>query len=124
MSNTRAKTAVAANPDTRPINVPENTDQAIQQAQRGRVSVSPSRAVEMAGSLYSQGKYVQAEKVCRQLLAARPNHPDAHNILGVSLNALGRGEEGLDELRKAIELAPEAASIHANLGEVLRQRGR
>src|SRR3954465_1992459 len=119
MSKTKTKTAAAApnrppaNRDTRPMNKPENAGQAIQQAQRGRVSVSPSRAVEMAGSLYSQGKYAQAEKVCRQLLAARPNHPDAHNILGVSLNALGRGEEGVDELRKAIELAPDAASIHA-----------
>ena len=130
MSKTRAKTAAAApnrapvNRDTRPITKPENTDQAIQQAQRGRVSVSPARAVEMAGTLYSQGKYAQAEKVCRQLLAARPNYPDAHNILGVSLNALGRADEGIEELRKAIELAPDSASIHANLGEVLRQCGR
>jgi tetratricopeptide (TPR) repeat protein len=130
MSKTKTKTAAAApnrpptNRDTRPIIKPENTDQAIQQAQRGRVSVSPARAVEMAGTLYSQGKYAQAEKVCRQLLAARPNHPDAHNILGVSLNALGRADEGVEELRKAIKLAPESASIHANLGEVLRQLGR
>jgi tetratricopeptide (TPR) repeat protein len=130
MSKTKTKTAAAApnrapiNQDRRPINKPENTPDAIQQAQRGRVSVSPARAVEMAGTLYSQGKYAQAEKVCRQLLAARPNNPDAHNILGVSLNALGRGEEGVEELRKAIALAPESASIHANLGEVLRQLGR
>jgi tetratricopeptide (TPR) repeat protein len=130
MSKTKTKTAAAApnrapiNQDRRPINKPENTNEAIQQAQRGRVSVSPARAVEMAGTLYSQGKYAQAEKVCRQLLAARPNNPDAHNILGVSLNALGRGEDGVEELRKAIALAPESASIHANLGEVLRQLGR
>src|SRR3954454_8666466 len=105
MSKTKTKTVAATNraatkPDPRPINQPANTDQAIQQAQRGRVSVSPARAVEMAGTLYSQGKYAQAEKVCRQLLAARPNHPDAHNILGVSLNALGRADEGVEELRK------------------------
>src|SRR3569832_1682785 len=103
MSKTKAKTAAAAPHraprDTRPIAKPENADQAIQQAQHGRVSVSPARAVEMAGTLYSQGKYAQAEKVCRQLLASRPNNPDAHNILGVSLNALGRAEEGIEELR-------------------------
>jgi tetratricopeptide (TPR) repeat protein len=130
MSKTKTKTAAAApnrapmSGDTRPLTKPANTNQAIEQAQRGRVSVSPARAVEMAGTLYSQGKYAQAEKVCRQLLAARPNNPDAHNILGVSLNALGRADEGIEELRKAIELAPGAASIHANLGEVLRQLGR
>src|SRR5919106_4467715 len=103
MSKTKTKTAPAApnrapiNRDTRPITKPANTDQAIQEAQRGRVSVSPARAVEMAGTLYSQGKYAQAEKVCRQLLAARPSNADAHNILGVSLNALGRAEEGIAE---------------------------
>jgi tetratricopeptide (TPR) repeat protein len=130
MSKAKTKTAAAApkrapiNQDTRPISKPENVDQAIQQAQQGRVSVSPLRAVEMAGSLYSQGKYAQAEKVCRQILAARPSNPDAHNILGVSLNAQGRGDEGIAELRKAVGFAPDSASIHANLGEVLRQRGR
>src|SRR5215208_6448224 len=117
MSKTKTKTAAAApkrapaNLDTRPISKPENVDQAIQQAQQGRVSVSPLRAVEMAGSLYSQGKYAQAEKVCRQIIAARPGQPDAHNILGVSLNAQGRGDEGIEELRKAVKLAPESASI-------------
>ena len=130
MSKTKTKTAAAAHkrapadPDARPISKPENVSDAIQQAQQGRVSVSPLRAVEMAGTLYSQGKYAQAEKVCRQIIAARPNHPDAHNILGVSLNALGRGEEGIEVLRKAVQLAPHAASIHANLGEVLRQSGK
>jgi tetratricopeptide (TPR) repeat protein len=130
MSKTKTKTAAAApnraptSRDTRPVTKPANTNQAIQEAQRGRVSVSPARAVEMAGTLYSQGKYAQAEKVCRQLLAARPNNPDAHNILGVSLNALGRADEGIEQLRKAIEVAPASASIHANLGEVLRQLGR
>lgn len=130
MSKTKTKTAQAAqkrapaDPDPRPVSKPENVGDAIQQAQQGRVSVSPLRAVEMAGTLYSQGKYAQAEKVCRQLLAARPNHADAHNILGVSLNAQGRADEGIKVLRKAIQLAPSAASIHANLGELLRQSGR
>lgn len=114
----------AAGADRRPIHNPKDADEAIRQAQHGRVNVTPERAIEMAGTLYSQGKYAQAEKVCRQLIAARPDNADAHNILGVTLCAMRRTDEGIEALRRATELAPRSASIHANLGEVLRQQGK
>ena len=128
MTKTKTKTATAggkpsAGANRAPSSSPPNVDQAIQQAQQGRVNVSPERAVEMAGTLYAQGKYAQAEKVCRQIIQALPKNADAHNILGVTLNAAGRSDEGVEVLRQAIKLAPHAASIHANLGEVLRQKG-
>ena len=125
---TKSKTAPAAGKAARPAGAaqpaaPANAEQAIQQAQHGKVNVTPERAIEMAGTLYSQGKFDQAEKVCRQVIAARPASADAHNILGVTLNAMGRGDEGVGALRQAIKLGPHAASIYANLGEILRQRG-
>lgn len=130
MTKTRTKTATPARAqgkaparDNRPIHKPENVDQAIQQAQHGRVSVTPERAIEMAGTLYAQGKYGQAERVCRQIIGAKPDSADAHNVLGVTLAAAGYAKEGIEMLRRAAELAPDAASIHANLGEILRQQG-
>ncbi len=103
---------------------PQGTvDQAIAQARQGRVNVTPAKAIDMAGTLFQQGKFQQTIIVCNQLITARPSNPDAHNILGVALNALGRRDEGLASLRRAAKLAPRAASIHANLGEVLRQNG-
>lgn len=99
-------------------------DQSIARAQQGRVNVTPARAIEMAGKLFNQGKYDQAERVCRQIIEARPSNADAHNILGVCLNALGKSKEAVTMLRRAVKLAPQAASIHANLGEVLRQNGQ
>lgn len=101
-----------------------NAEAAIARAQRGQVKVTPDTAVEMAGKLYGSGNFDQAERVCRQLITARPGNADAHNILGVTLQALGRGEEAVESLKRAVELAPEAASIHANLGEILRQQGK
>src|SRR5689334_22467624 len=101
-----------------------NVDEAIAKAQRGRVNVTPTKAVEMAGQLYSRGQYAQAERVCRQIITARPANADAHNILGVSLAALGRSDEAVEELQRAIKINSEAPSYHANLGEVLRQAGR
>jgi tetratricopeptide (TPR) repeat protein len=103
---------------------PRGLDQTIARAQQGRVTVTPAKAVNMAAKLYSEGKYGQAERVCRQIIQARPGNADAHNILGVTLQAIGKGKEAVAELRRAIKLAPDAASIHANLGEVLRQNGK
>ena len=120
MSQRRTKPTGSVTPKRPVIDV----DQAIQNAQHGKVNVTPAKAVEMAGKLFGERKFDQAEKVCRQLITARPNNADAFNILGVTLNALGRGDEAIATLRQAIELAPTAASIFANLGEVLRQQGQ
>lgn len=98
-------------------------DQAIATAQRGRVNVTPAKAVDMAGRLFAAGKFRQAEKVCRQIIESRPGQADAHNILGVTLNALGNSKDAIASLKRSIKLAPNAPSYHANLGEVLRQRG-
>lgn len=115
-----------ANPATAPPRGggSQGIDQAIAKAQQGRVNVTPAKAIEMAGKLYSDGKYRQAERVCRQIIDSRPGQADAHNILGVALNALGDGKEAVASLKRAIKLSPNAASYHANLGEVLRQMGR
>lgn len=101
-----------------------NLDQTIAKAQQGRVNVSPQKAVQMAGKLYTDGKFAQAARVCSQILAARPGNADARNILGVSLQAMGKGDEAVAELRRAIKLAPRAPNLFANLGEVLRQNGK
>src|SRR5438874_7074541 len=63
-------------------------DAAIGLAQRGRVNLTPAKAIDMAGRLYAQGRFAQAERVSRQIVAARPALADAHNILGASLEAL------------------------------------
>ncbi len=102
----------------------EDTDAAIAMAQQGRVNVTPEKAIEMAGKLYGRGNFVQAERVCRQVIQARPANADAHNIRGVSLLALGRKDEAQEEVERAIKINPKAPSYHANLGEVLRQSGK
>lgn len=99
-------------------------DEAIAKAQTGRVNLPPAKAVEMAGQLYLRGQYGQVERVCRQIIAARPANADAHNILGVALAALGKTDEALASLERAIKLNHQAPSYHSNLGEILRQAGR
>lgn len=103
---------------------PGNMEEALAKAQSGRVNVSPAKAIEMAGALYSRAQYGQAERVCRQIIAARPAQADAHNILGVTLAAMGRMEGAAESIGRAIKLNGSAASYYANLGEVLRQAGK
>ena len=124
MSNTKtaarnARTEAASPQDA----AVDPLDRAIARAQSGRVNVTPEKAIAMAGKLFGEGQFSQAQKVCAQIIAARPGNADAHNINGVALNALGQRDEAIASLRRAIKLAPKAPSIHANLGEVLRQAG-
>ena len=107
-----------------PANTQENLDAVIAQAQHGSVNISPAKAVEMAGKLYSRGQLGQAERVCRQIISARPANPDAHNILGATLAARGKLDEAITSLNRAIELNPDASSYYGNLGEVLRRAGK
>ena len=103
---------------------PNTIDETIAKAQHGRVNVTPAKAIEMAGQLYTRRQYAQAERVCEQIIQSRPGNSDAHNILGVSLAALGRMDEAVTSLKRAIKINGEAASYHANLGEILRQVGK
>src|SRR3954469_9846069 len=89
-----------------PANTQENLEAVIAQAQHGSVNISPAKAVEMAGKLYSRGQLGQAERVCRQIISARPANPDAHNILGATLAARGKLDEAITSLNRAIELNP------------------
>lgn len=92
-------------------------------AENGRVKMTPAKAVELAGKLFNDGRFQDAETVCRQLIEQSPNQADGHNILGVALNAQGKRKEAVSALKRAIKLAPNTSSFHANLGEVERQRG-
>jgi len=132
MSSTKTTTAPARrrNPQQTPAQgqqgkpVQGSVDQAIARAQQGNVNVTAEKAVQMAIKLYSEGKPAQAERVCRQIIEARPQNPDAHNILGVALQAQGKVDEAVAELTCAVKLAPQAPALRANLGEVLRQAGK
>ena len=66
----------------------------------------------------------RAERSCRRLLRARPDHADAHNLLSVALAALGRTGDALRHSRRAVELRPREPGLIASLAERLRATGR
>jgi len=101
-----------------------DVDDAIEKALNGRVNVSPVKAVEMAGQLFNRGQLPQAARVCQQIINSRPGLSDAHNILGVTLAAMGRTDDAIAAIKRAIKINAKASSYQANLGEILRQAGR
>jgi tetratricopeptide (TPR) repeat protein len=80
-------------------------------------------AVATAGKLVNNGKLDQAENLVRQVLQARPNLADAHNILGVILHRRGKTQDGVASVRRAIKLNNTAPNFFANLGEMERCLG-
>src|SRR5262245_52609885 len=61
-------------------------------------------AIATAGKLCNAGKLDQAENIVRQILKARPNTADAHNVLGVVLHRRGQTDDAIAAVRRAIKL--------------------
>jgi tetratricopeptide (TPR) repeat protein len=83
-------------------------------------------ALAYADLCRSQGRLAEAEAVCRQILAARPDAPApaAEHLLGVIALENGKVSEAIEHVERAIELAPNIALFHANVGEMYRLTGR
>ena len=86
-------------------------------------NLTPDQATHVALELFNAGRLADAEYLCRQILAASPDHPMATHVLGVVVQKLGRNDEGIALLRRSLELSP-TADFYNNLGEILRTVGQ
>src|SRR5262249_46826924 len=68
------------------------------------------------------GRVEQALKAGRELLAAAPGNPDSYEFFAQLCFALGRPEEGLDALRRAVRANPNESSVALRLAETLAGR--
>ena len=75
-------------------------------------------------SLYSQGRFAEAETLARSLTLRCPLHGFGWKVLGAALLSQGRTNEALPFTQKAVKLTPEDASAHSNLGEIQRIQGQ
>ncbi len=71
-----------------------------------------------------EGRLLEAEAVCREILKVQPNVPEAEHLLGLIAHQNGRLGEAIAHVQRATGLAPQAALFHANLGEMYRLAGR
>lgn len=94
------------------------------QLAEGQARLSLDEALGQADRYRIEGRLHEAEELCRRILAAEPNLPEAEHLLGLVAHHGGRLAQAVDHLSRATELAPSMALYHANLGEMLRLAGR
>ncbi len=73
---------------------------------------------------HQRGRLDEAATLYRQVLAARPDHPDALHLLGVVAHQQGDHARAADCIGRAVALRPGAADYHANLAEAYRALGQ
>jgi tetratricopeptide (TPR) repeat protein/2-polyprenyl-3-methyl-5-hydroxy-6-metoxy-1,4-benzoquinol methylase len=73
---------------------------------------------------HQRGQVGEAERLYRQILAARPDHLDALNLLGLLALQSGRNAEAIDLIAQAIARNERVADFHNNIAEAYRRAGR
>lgn len=76
------------------------------------------QAFRHAHDHYAAGRFRDSEVVLLQILAALPDQPDTLQLLGIVTHNLGRGRTGVELVRRAIDLNPNA-QFYSNLGVML-----
>jgi len=89
----------------------------------GKTMITLQEALERAQTLLNRGRLQPAEALLRDIIAARPKHADARNLLSVVLHRTGRRPEAIRFLREAIRINPDNPNYYCNLGEMERQEG-
>ena len=81
-------------------------------------------ALTLAQQHYQAGRLQDAEELCRQVVAAEPNHPDAIHLLGVIHCQTGNTELAVEYIERAIALQGNNGVYHNSLGMVFKVQGK
>lgn len=84
----------------------------------------PSAPLAEAAQLYQSGRFEEAERLCRQVLAASGRDPYALYLLGMVAIATGRHELAESCLEEALALRPQEPVIHNGLALLRAAQGR
>jgi tetratricopeptide (TPR) repeat protein len=78
----------------------------------------------LAEALGQLGSHAVALEPARKAVELLPGDIEAHNILGLHLNALGRPTDAEKCFRRALQIRPDLPGVHYSLGTVLCRQGR
>jgi len=82
-------------------------------------SVLSQEQIDTVIGLYSSGQYQEAIDQIKTLNKLYPNIPLLFNIVGACYAGLGQLGSAVKNYEKAIEIKPDYAKAHYNLGNVL-----
>jgi adenylate cyclase len=100
-----------------------------------RAKEAATRALDydpnLADAMTSLGKvlcwyewdFAAASRQLEQAVSVNPSHAEAHYVLGTTLPAIGRLDEAIEEMRRAITLDPLSAQFSRWLGRLLLYSG-
>ncbi|MDB4070521.1 tetratricopeptide repeat protein, partial [Candidatus Pelagibacter sp.] len=71
--------------------------------------------------LYQTGRYADAEKLSLSITQEFPKHQFTWKVLGATLKQIGKINESLVATQKSVQLDPQDARAHNNLGVMLQQ---
>jgi len=80
--------------------------------------------LSQALELQKSGRFDEAAAIYSQVLATRPNDPDALHLLGLVHLERQRYDAAIDHIERALRVRPGAAAFHHNLAAALRAVGR
>jgi len=81
-------------------------------------------AVSLAIRLQQNEQLAEAAMVYQAVFEVAPRHARALHYAGVCAHQQGRADAAIAWIRQSLELAPEQADWHSNLGIVLQGQGR
>jgi predicted O-linked N-acetylglucosamine transferase (SPINDLY family) len=82
----------------------------------------PLAELHQLASLFNSGRYAELDQRAHMLLAQYPHAGYIWKVLGASLQM--QGKDALSALQKAVELLPEDAEAHSNLGNTFQDLGQ
>ncbi|PID73330.1 MAG: hypothetical protein CSB33_04150, partial [Desulfobacterales bacterium] len=91
--------------------------------QKTQKQMSLKQALKLALEHHQAGRLEEGEGIYRQILAAKPDYPDAQHLLGVLCHQTGRHQGAVDLIRKAIEANPAHPLYRGNLGAAYQGMG-
>jgi Glycosyltransferase family 9 (heptosyltransferase)/Tetratricopeptide repeat len=88
------------------------------------VPVPMAELFMVAGHYERSGKMEEADRLLKHILAVAPNQPDTLHMSGIVAFRLGRQQEALEKMEKAIEFGIDIALYLRNICEVYRTLNR
>lgn len=83
-----------------------------------------TETLEQATAALQRGEPLAGATICGAILAREPRNAVAAHLLGLALKDTGDWHQGEQWLRFSIEIEPNRGEFHANLGNLLRKRGK